>query len=219
MIKNFHIQKKLFVIYLFFKRLNSGTLSLIQKHILFCNEIALSIFYAIKSASRQQRSNSNTFGIQNKLSQWLKTCARLASYPKERIRRRVRKLEKRTNQHIHPKAIGPGSELLSWFRSLHVYSDCNDKKVQLTKKQVNFVYALSRKLGTYPPQTIFQMLNSYSLVDAWFTISKILADYPFEKLKLAFENLSEKMRYPISPEDLLNFETMRIWLENSLKKE
>lgn len=150
------------------------------------------------------------------LKLWVKIAYRIAFYPQTSLHHHVHALEKRTNQSIDANSIGPGSEFLYWFQSLYP-EDTQRNYVRLTKKQQGFIFALSNKLDTLPPSTIFKMLNSPKLVNAWFTIAKVLADRSFENLDELFEKLSEQTDFSISSDDLLNYKTMLVWLRECLE--
>lgn len=155
-------------------------------------------------------------GKSKELKLWIKTIYQIAFYPKKRLELHALTLEKSTKQSINSDSIGPGREFLSWFQNL--YSDeTTDNSVLLTKKQRGFVYALSNKLDTHSPNIVFEMLKSPKLVDAWFTIAKILADRPFEKLSRLFETLSTQTSFDLHERDLLNSKTMIGWLQNCLQ--
>lgn len=152
----------------------------------------------------------------NTLRIWIKTVYQIAFFPKYRIMFHVGALRKFSEQPASAESIGPGTEFLSWFQNLYP-KETTYTFIRLTKKQKAFVYALSEKLSTHHPGIVFKMLNSPRVVNAWFTIAKILADRPMEKFDQLFESLSEQTSLPLSSNDLSNTRTMLAWLEQCLQ--
>ena len=195
----------------------------IKKAIFFIYKIFF-LFLCYKVGIKASKEGMYHLWKSRALKLWIKITFKIAFYPRRRLQYHVRVLEKYTVEPCGAGAdvIGPGKEFLSWFQNLHSIETTNKFfqliwKHQLTRKQKAFVFALSNKLATRSPAVVFEMLKSRRLVNAWFTIAKVLADHPFKKLDQLFEDLSKQTSLSISSSDLLNSKTMLAWLERCLQ--